>query len=74
MTPFACEPVCATCERAIGHMGSANAGAENDGKDGLGPSRSAIGEFRKRQTVGIVCDANVLAEQRFEILLKGLPV
>jgi len=55
-------------------MGSANAGAENDGKDGLGPSRSAIGEFRKRQTVGIVCDANVLAEQRFEILLKGLPV
>lgn len=74
MAPFTRKPVCAACECAIDDMGPANAGAENNGKDGLGPLCSAVGEFRERQTVGIVGDANRLAESRFEILLKALPI
>ena len=53
---------------------SADAGAENDAEHDLCARPRAVGRFGQRKTVGVVGDADLAAEQRFQVGLDRLRV
>jgi hypothetical protein len=52
---------------AVDDDARASAGADDDAKDDAGPLRSAIGGFRHGEAIGIVGDAHLAREPRFEV-------
>src|SRR5215471_518353 len=72
MAPFAGDRVWPGEQFAPNHDASTDSGADNDAKNNFGVRTGAVGRFRKRKAVRVVCETHGTAELRLEILKERL--
>ncbi|MNP48505.1 hypothetical protein D3C76_1426290 [compost metagenome] len=74
MPPLARRAVAADVRATIERHARAAAGANNHGKDGLGPGRRAVNGLRHCQTVSVIRQPHFAVQACTQIFIKRLPV